>query len=126
MAWGAQIGDQHETDSVEAVILAGVATMALARSGSRRRAGSVLPLNVKSIKSSDVAKDGTSITFEMKDGKIWRNELAGTCPDAWFNGFAWTVHADTVCDNEPGLRVINSGQICKLGKFTQMTPAPRG
>ena len=83
-------------------------------------------LTVKNIKNSDVAKDGTAITFEMKDGKIWRNDLQGTCPDAWFNGFAWTIHADTVCDDEPGLRVINSGQICKLGKFTAMTPAPRG
>ena len=104
------------------VILAGVATMALAV----QPAAAGVCLNVKSIKNSEVAKDGTSITFEMKDGKIWRNELAGTCPDAWFNGFAWTVHADTVCDNEPGLTVINSGQICKLGKFTAMTPAPRG
>lgn len=81
-------------------------------------------LTVKDIKSSDVAKDGTSITFEMRNGKIYRNELAGKCPDAWFNGFAWTIHADTVCDDEPGLRVINSGEVCHLGKFTEMTPAP--
>ena len=82
-------------------------------------------LNVKNIKNSEVAKDGTSVTFEMKDGKIWRNDLAGTCPDAWFNGFAWTVKADVMCDDEPGFTVINSGQVCKLGKFTAMTPAPR-
>jgi hypothetical protein len=89
-------------------------------------AAAAVCLNVRSIKNSDVSKDGTSITFEMKDGKIWRNDLAGSCPDAWFNGFAWTLHADTVCDNELGLRVLRSGQVCKLGKFTQITPAPRG
>ena len=80
-------------------------------------------LNVKSIRNSDVAKDGRAITFEMKDGKIWRNDLKGQCPDLWFNGFSWRVQADTVCDDEPGLRVIHSGQICQLGKFTAMTPA---
>ena len=82
-------------------------------------------LRAKNISSSDVSKDGSSITFQMKDGKIYRNDLAGSCPDAWFNGFAWSIKADEVCDNEPGLKVLNSGQICHLGKFTEMTPAPR-
>jgi hypothetical protein len=83
-------------------------------------------LTVKNIKSSDVSKDGSAITFQMRDGKIYRNELKGVCPDIWFNGFAWTVKADTVCDDEPGLKVRESGQICSLGKFTQMTVAPKG
>ena len=102
-------------------ILAGLAVGALAIQPAMAEG---VCLTVKDIKSSDVAKDGTSITFEMRDGKIYRNDLAGKCPDAWFNGFAWTVHADKVCDDEPNLTVINSGQICHLGKFTQMTPAP--
>jgi hypothetical protein len=75
-------------------------------------------LNVRSIKSSDVSKDGSAITFKMSDGKVWYNKLAGKCPDLSFNGFAWTVHTDEVCDNEPGLRVLQSGQVCSLGKFT--------
>ncbi|HWY61488.1 MAG TPA: hypothetical protein VNW15_06280 [Rhizomicrobium sp.] len=83
-------------------------------------------LNVKSIKSSDISKDGSAITFKMSDGKIYRNELVGKCPDIWFNGFAWQVKADSICDNEPGLVVRESGQICQLGKFTQMTSAPKG
>ena len=101
-------------------ILAGLAVSALAI----QPAMAGICLTVKDIKSSDVAKDGTSITFQMANGKIYRNDLAGKCPDAWFNGFAWTVHADQVCDDEPGMRVINSGEICHLGKFTQVTPAP--
>lgn len=107
---------------VSKVILAGIAVAGFAV----QPAMAGICLTVKNIKSSDVAKDGSAITFAMRDGKIYRNELAGKCPDAWFNGFAWTVHADTVCDDEPNLRVINSGQICHLGKFTEMTPAPRG
>jgi hypothetical protein len=83
-------------------------------------------LRVKDIKNSDAAKDGTSITFTMNDGKVYRNDLGGRCNDLQFNGFAWTVRSDEVCDNETGIRVLQSGQICKLGKFTQVTPAPRG
>jgi hypothetical protein len=108
---------------VSNILMAGVALAALV---AQPAAAAGVCLNVKSIKSSDVSKDGSAITFEMRDGKIWRNQLKGQCPDIWFNGFAWRVQADTVCDNEPGLTVIRSGQICQLGKFTQMTPVPRG
>jgi hypothetical protein len=103
-------------------IFAGLAVAALAI----QPAAAGVCLNVKSIKSSDVSKDGSAITFKMSDGKIYRNELLGKCPDISFTGFAWQVKADEVCDNEPGLTVRESGQICQLGKFTQMTPAPKG
>ena len=83
-------------------------------------------LRVKDIKSSDAAKDGASITFTMNDGKVYRNDLGGRCNDLQFNGFVWTVRSDEVCDNENGIRVLQSGQVCKLGKFTPVTPAPRG
>jgi hypothetical protein len=105
---------------VSNILMAGIALAALAA----QPAAAGVCLNVKSIKSSDVSKDGSAITFEMRDGKIWRNQLKGQCPDIWFNGFAWTVQADTVCDDEPGLTVIRSGQICQLGKFTALTAAP--
>ncbi len=104
-------------------IMAGVAMLAVQPAMAAE--GGVC-LTVKNITSSDVAKDGTSITFQMRDGKIWRNDLEGTCPDAWFNGFAWNVHADKVCDDEPNIKVINSGEICRLGKFTARTRAPAG
>ena len=121
MQGGAEM-ETKMTRLVSVVIVAGLAVPAAAPAF----ADPAVCLTVKNIKSSDVAKDGTSVTFEMRDGKIWRNDLQGSCPDAWFNGFAWTVHADTVCDNEPGMKVLQSGQICTLGKFTAMTPAPRG
>ena len=103
-------------------IFAGLAVAALAV----QPAAAGICLKVKNIRNSEIAKDGTAITFEMKDGKIFRNDLKSQCPDLWFNGFAWTVQADSVCDNEPNLHVIHSGQVCQLGKFTAMTPAPRG
>jgi hypothetical protein len=83
-------------------------------------------LRVRDIKNSDAAKDGTSITFTMNDGKVYRNDLGGRCADLQFNGFAWVVRSDEVCDNESGIRVLQSGEVCKLGKFTQITPAPKG
>jgi len=72
------------------------------------------------------AKDGKSIVFKMRDGSAWRNDLHGVCSDLWFNtGFVWTVkNGDgTVCENQNTLRVLNSGQVCTLGAFTQLTPA---
>lgn len=83
-------------------------------------------LIVRNIADSQISKDGTSITFKMRDGRLWRNDLKGQCPDLWFNGFAMVEHADTICENEPGLRVIHSGEVCQLGNFTKVTPPPHG
>jgi len=70
-------------------------------------------------------KGGASIIFKMRDGSTWRNDLHGSCPDLWFNtGFVWSVRNGdgTVCENENTLHVLRSGEICTLGKFTQLTP----
>jgi hypothetical protein len=50
--------------------------------------------------------------------------LQGGCPDLDFNGFQWTVRNpdNTVCDGEQSLQVLQSGQICQLGKFEKVTP----
>jgi hypothetical protein len=83
-------------------------------------------LRVRDIRNSDAAKDGGSITFKMADGKTYRNDLEGKCQDLWFNGFTWTLHSDQVCDGELGIKVLRSGEVCKLGKFTEVTSAPKG
>lgn len=63
--------------------------------------------------------DGKTMIFKMKDGTTMVNHLQGICSDLKFNGFAWTLHSgDTqICENQQSLRVIQSGQICVLGKF---------
>jgi len=82
-------------------------------------------LYLRDISSTDPAKDGGSIDFKMRDGKIYHNELKSRCSDLWFSGFKWVVHGpDMVCDNEQSIHVLESSQVCTLGKFTQMTPAP--
>ncbi len=68
------------------------------------------------------AKDGASILFKMRDGSVWRNDLHGPCRDLRFDGFVWQLRNSdsTVCENIQSLRVLRSGQVCMLGKFTQV------
>ena len=90
------------------------------------QAANAVCLTVRNIADSQVNKDGTFITFKMHDGTLWRNDLKGQCPDMWFFGFSMLEYTNSICDNEPGLTVIHSGEICQLGKFTNVTPAPHG
>ena len=78
------------------------------------------------IQSSQPADDEKSITFTMRNGDKWRNDLRGRCSGLRFNGFAWVLHTDDICDNQQTLRVLQSGSICMIGKFTQLPkPAPK-
>src|SRR5262249_32097636 len=83
-------------------------------------------LRTQDMISTQPQKGGASIIFDMRDGSTWRNDLHGRCPDLWFNtGFIWTIRNGdgTVCENQQSLRVIRSGEVCVLGKFTQLTPS---
>ena len=66
--------------------------------------------------------DGKAIFFRLYDGSTWRNDLKGNCPDLRFHGFVWSVQNPdgSVCENTQSLRVLDSGQVCVLGKFTQV------
>jgi hypothetical protein len=81
-------------------------------------------LPTRSITNTTPKDDGTAITFKMRDGSVWRNDLKGRCPDLKFDGFEWTIRNPdgSVCENEQTIRVLRSGEICALGKFTQVTP----
>jgi hypothetical protein len=90
-------------------------------------AAAKLCLNIHDISTTKANRDGTTITFKMRDGKMWRNDLEGRCPDLDIDGFSWVIRGiDQVCENEQRLRVLQSGEVCVLGKFTQITPAPKG
>ena len=82
-------------------------------------------LPTRSITTTTPKDDGRAIIFKMQDGSVWRNDLKGRCSDLNFNGFEWTIRNPdgSVCENEQTIRVLRSGQICQLGKFTQITPA---
>ena len=81
----------------------------------------------KCIDSRDIVSskstDGKSIVFKMRDGSTLVNHLQGECPDLKFNGFSWVLRSgDTeVCENTQPIRVIQSMEICTLGKFDPPT-----
>ena len=76
-------------------------------------------INIHDIVSSAPNRDATSIIFKMRDGRVWRNDLQGSCPDLKFNGFAWSLRGtEQVCDSQQSITVIQSGEVCLLGKFT--------
>ncbi len=82
-------------------------------------------ISTRDIQSSTPKDDGSAITFKMKDGSVWRNDLHGRCPDLKFTGYEWNIRNPdgSVCENEQTIRVLRSGEICQLGKFTQEKPA---
>ena len=70
--------------------------------------------------------DGKILTVTMRDGKVWHNDMHGQCPGLKFNGFVWVLRgSDLVCENSQSLRVIQSGEICVLGKFTEQVKAAK-
>jgi hypothetical protein len=84
-------------------------------------------INTRDITSSKPDKDGSSILFKMRDGTQWRNTLQGRCPDLAYEGFAWSVRNpdNSVCENEESLKVLQSAEVCQLGKFEKVTPMPK-
>ena len=79
-------------------------------------------IDLRKIDSSK-STDGKIMVFKMKDGTTLVNHLKGMCPDLKFNGFAWKTHSgdSRVCENEDSFQVLQSGQICVLGKFDSAT-----
>ncbi|MBN9587510.1 MAG: hypothetical protein BGN85_04275 [Alphaproteobacteria bacterium 64-11] len=74
-------------------------------------------LQLRDIQSAK-SDDGKIMKFTMRDGRVLYNHLQGVCPDLKFNGFEWTVRGPSeVCEGQQSLRVLQSGQICVLGKF---------
>ncbi len=108
-------------------VISGVAMLATLLTGAAvapAEAGSIC-LSTRDIQDTTPQKDGTAITFKMRDGSVWRNDLRGRCPDLKYNGFSWTTAnpMERVCENDQTIQVFRSGEICGLGKFTQIAPA---
>jgi hypothetical protein len=63
--------------------------------------------------------DGKVLIVTMRDGKVWVNKLGTPCHGLRFNGFSWVLHQPAlICDDTQALRVLDSGEICMLGKFS--------
>jgi hypothetical protein len=79
-------------------------------------------ISIRDIDSSQ-SKDGRLMVFKMKDGTVLVNHLQGFCPDLKYTGFAWQMPSgDTnACERQSTFRVLQSGQVCTLGKFDPPT-----
>jgi hypothetical protein len=94
-----------------------IATFLLAAAAASPASAANMCVQARDIVSTD-SKDGKLMTFRMRDGRVLVNHLQGVCSDLRFNGFVWTVRGtEDICERQQSLKVINSGQICVLGKF---------
>lgn len=69
--------------------------------------------------------DDKTIIFHMNNGKVWRNDLRGSCNGLKFNGFAYAVTPpDQICGNLQIIHVLRTHAVCSLGAFTEVPKAP--
>jgi hypothetical protein len=72
---------------------------------------------------STTSADGKMLTVTMRDGAVWVNKLQTPCPGLRFDGFSWVLHQPAlICDDSQALQVLNSGEVCALGKFILQHP----
>mgnify|MGYP001549734556 CR=1 FL=1 len=77
--------------------------------------------------SSTTTPNDKTILFHMRDGKVYRNDLRGTCSGISFNGFAYDVTPpDRICGNLQIIRVLKTHAVCSLGPFTEVPKATPG
>jgi hypothetical protein len=59
------------------------------------------------------------ILFYMRGKQVWLNTLAGRCATLPIqDGFAWSSFFPKYCSNVETIRVLRTGEVCKLGEFT--------
>ena len=60
----------------------------------------------------------TQILFYMTGKKVWLNTLPSPCSMDNTDGFVWRTSINQYCDNLEIIKIIRTGQVCRLGKFT--------
>jgi len=106
---------------IATAIAAGLTSSAQAQDTAASK-GSIC-LRTLDISSTTTPNDKT-ILFHMRGGKVWRNDLRGTCSGLSFNGFAYDVTpADQICGNLQIIRVLRTHAVCSLGPFTEVPKA---
>ena len=86
-------------------------------------AGAKTCIDTREIAKTDFSHDGRSLQFTLKNGRSFRNELESPCPNLTVSGFVWVLrNGPKVCDSETSIRLILTGDLCKIGKFSPVTP----
>lgn len=69
--------------------------------------------------------DNRTIIFALDDGTRWKNTLQHDCTGLKLaDRFAMVAHDNYICANQQPIKIIGSGNVCYLGAFTQVAPAP--
>jgi hypothetical protein len=80
-------------------------------------------LNASNIQRTQ-AKDDRTLDFYMRDGTVWRNTLRQLCPMLRTSPFSQVLNSgDLVCSNQQFIHVLQTGDMCALGDFVQLSPA---
>jgi hypothetical protein len=86
---------------------------------SAQAPGATVCLNVTEIQTTQ-ATDMRTIIYRMRNGDVWRNDLAYPCPDLVnfsAGGYSQTLHTDWLCANKHTI-TTQTGSVCRLGRFT--------
>jgi|SRR5215510_8081078 len=79
-------------------------------------------LNVIDIKTTHPT-DIRTIIYTMKNGDVWRNDLATPCPDLIHHSAGGYSQVSPIggwiCANSQTI-TTQSGQVCRLGEFTRL------
>lgn len=106
-----------------AILAGSVVAVALSTSVpvSAQAQGENVCLNVTEIQTTQ-ATDMRTIVYRMRNGDVWRNDLAFPCPDLVnfsAGGYSQTLHTDWVCANKHTI-TTQTGSVCRLGRFTRV------
>jgi hypothetical protein len=80
-------------------------------------AGSQICLQTFQIDHTEILNKN-QILFYMNGKKIWVNTLPSPCSMDNTDGFVWRSSIPQYCDNLETIKIIRTGQVCRLGKFT--------
>lgn len=70
--------------------------------------------------------DSSHIVFRLRDGSKWQNTLKRPCPGLVSNRFSYEpAGGRDICENVQIIHVLEQGNACVLGKFTQVAPRLR-
>jgi len=114
----------HSLKIILPVVLAGTlaSTAVWATTEQAKPDGAHVCLRARDIEHTN-SKDGKTLMFRMRDGKVWRNTLRAPCNDLKFGGYTEVVRGDTICANQQLIQTHISGATCRLGDFSLVTEA---
>jgi hypothetical protein len=76
-------------------------------------------LSVRQIRDTRV-RDVSTIDFQMRDRRVYRNTLSAPCNQLKFSAFGWHARSGQVCARH-SIR-LDRGGVCMLGDFTLLPP----